>query len=146
MQIIDVNCIILNHFSMRTSTKILQWTPRILCILGILFVSLFALDSFSPDRTFFQNIGAFLMHLIPSFVLLTVLLVAWKWGNVGGIILIIVGIVFSIFVFNINYNQRHFTLWQSIINVSILCLPFILSGALFIISYIRKQKEHSLVQ
>jgi len=131
---------------MKTSTKVLQWIPRILCILAILFISLFALDSFSSERTFWQNIGAFIMHLIPSFVLLAALLVAWKWGNVGGIILLIIGVIFGIFVFNINYNQRHFTLQQSIINVSIICFPFVLSGILFIISHIRKKKELSAVQ
>ncbi len=131
---------------MKTSAKILQWTPRILCILAILFISLFALDSFSSERTFWQNTGAFLMHLIPSFVLLAILIVAWKWENIGGIILIIVGVVLCVFIFNLNYNQRHFTLWQSIRNVSMLCLPFVLAGILFIISHSAKKKELSGVQ
>jgi hypothetical protein len=131
---------------MKTSTKILRWTPRILCILAILFISLFALDSFSSERTFWQNISAFLMHLIPSFVLLAILIVAWKWENIGGIILIIVGVVLCVFIFNLNYNQRHFTLWQSIRNVSMLCLPFVLAGILFIISHSAKKKELSGVQ
>ena len=131
---------------MKTSTKILQWTPRILCILAILFISLFALDSFSSERTFWQNTGAFLMHLIPSFVLLAILIVAWKWENIGGIILIIVGVVLCVYTFNLNYNQRHFTLWQSIINVSMLCLPFVLAGILFILSHRAKKKELSGVQ
>jgi hypothetical protein len=128
---------------MKTSVKILQWTPRILCILAILFISLFALDSFSSERTFWQNTAAFLMHLIPSFVLLAILIVAWKWENIGGILLIIVGAVLCVFIFNINYNQRHFTLLQSISNVSILCLPFLLAGILFIISHSAKKKELS---
>ena len=131
---------------MKTSTKILKWTPRILCILAILFISLFALDSFSSERTFWQNTGAFLMHLIPSFVLLGILIVAWKWENIGGIILIIVVVVLSVFIFNLNYNQRHFTLWQSIMNVSILCLPFVIAGILFIISHRAKKKELSGVK
>jgi hypothetical protein len=131
---------------MKTSTKILQWTPRILCILAILFISLFALDSFSSEHTFWQNIGAFLMHLIPSFVLLAILIVAWKWENIGGIILIIIGVVLCVSIFNLNYNQRHFTLWQSIRNVSMLCLPFVLAGILFIISHSVKKKELSGVQ
>ena len=126
---------------MKTSTKILHWTPRILCILAILFISMFALDSFSSERTFWQNTAAFLMHLIPSFVLLAILIVAWKWEKIGGTILIIVVVVLSVSVFNLNYNQRHFTLWQSIRNVSMLCLPFVLAGILFIISHSVKRKE-----
>jgi len=59
--------------------KILFWLPRILCIIAILFISLFALDAFQPDLTIWQQLEAFLMHLIPSFILLILLLIAWKW-------------------------------------------------------------------
>ncbi len=81
------------------------------------------------------------MHLIPSLVMFGILMVAWKWENIGGIILIIVVVALSVFIFNLNYNQRHFTLWQSIMNVSILCLPFVIAGILFIISHHANKKE-----
>lgn len=128
---------------MKTSTKVIHWIPRILCILAILIVSMFALDSFSSDRTFWQNITAFMLHLIPSFVLLAVLIVAWKWEKVGGIILTVIGIILLIVLFNLNYKQRQFSLAQSLINVSLLCLPFVISGILFIVSHYRKKKELS---
>jgi len=131
---------------MKTSTKVLQWTPRILCILAILFVSLFALDSFSSEHTFWQNTAAFLMHLIPSFVLLAILIVSWKWEKVGGITLIIISVIFSAAVFYINYKERQFSLAQSVINVSLICFPFVLAGILFILSHYRKMKELSGVQ
>ncbi len=73
--------------------------------------------------------------------MLVILIIAWKWEKTGGIILTIAGLVLFILTFNLNYNQRQFTLVQSIINVSLICLPFILAGILFIISYIRKKKE-----
>jgi hypothetical protein len=130
---------------MKTSTKVIQWTPRILCILAILFVSLFALDSFSSDRTFIQNVLALLMHLLPSIVLLAVLILAWKWERAGGIVLTILGVVWLVAVFHLNYTVRQFSLIQSLINVSLLCLPFILSGILFIMSYYRKKKENTAV-
>ena len=60
---------------MKTFIKILHWLPRIICILAILVVSMFALDSFAPELTFWQQIGGFLMHLIPSFVLLSILII-----------------------------------------------------------------------
>jgi hypothetical protein len=69
---------------MENSIKIYYWLPRVLCILAILFISLFALDSFSPELTFWQQIAAFLMHLIPSFILTALLLIAWKWEYIGG--------------------------------------------------------------
>lgn len=127
---------------MKTSTKVLHWVPRILCILAILFISLFALDSFSSERTFLQNAAVFMMHLIPSFVLLAVLIIAWKWEKVGGIILIIISLVFCIFVFILNYNRTH-SIATSIMITLILDIPFVLAGILFIRSHFRKQKELS---
>ena len=125
---------------METSGKLLHWTPRILVILAILFVSMFAFDSFSSERTFWQNAGAFLMHLVPSFVLLGILIVAWRWEKIGGIILMTVGIVFSVSVFILNYKRNH-SFWMSLLIVLMLCIPFVVAGVLFIVSDYRKKKE-----
>lgn len=131
---------------MRTSTKVLYWTARILCILAILFISLFALDSVSSERTFWQNATALLMNLIPSFVLLAALIIAWKWEKTGGIILTIIGLALSIFVFILNYKRNHFSVANSLKNALILAIPFVLAGILFILSHYRKKKELSGVQ
>lgn len=72
-----------------------------------LFVSLFALDSSSSERTFWQNVLAFLKHLIPSFILLASLIIAWKWEKAGGILLTLAGLAFSISVFVLNYQGLH---------------------------------------
>jgi len=126
---------------MKTSTKVLYWTARILCILAILFVSLFSLDSFSSERTFLQNTTAFLMHNIPSFILLATLIIAWKWEKVGGIILTIIGLAFSIFIFVFNYKRNHFPIMTCLLQALIIAIPFVLAGVLFILSYFRKKKE-----
>lgn len=60
---------------MKTNTKILYWSPRILCILAILFVSMFSLDAFEPGVPFWNQILAFLMHMIPSFIVTGVLFI-----------------------------------------------------------------------
>jgi hypothetical protein len=131
---------------MKTSTKILYWTARILCILAILFVSLFALDSFSSERTFWQNVTALLMHLVPSFVLLALLIIAWKWERTGGTILIIVGLALSIFVFVLNYKRNHFSVGISLQNALMTTFPFVLAGILFLLSHYKRKKELSGVQ
>lgn len=124
---------------MKTRIKVLHWTPRIICILAILFISLFALDSFSPDLTIWQQIGAFLIHLIPSFVLLALLIVAWKWEYIGGIIFIIIGLGMSPFIFNHNYNMNH-SVGMSLGIILMITFPFIVVGVLFIISYFMKKR------
>jgi hypothetical protein len=131
---------------MKTSTKVLYWAARILCILAILFISLFALDSVSSDRTFWQNATALIMSLIPSFILLAALIIAWKWEKTGGIILTIMGLALSIFVFVLNYKRNQFSVANSLKNALIIAIPFVLAGILFILSHHRKKKELSGVQ
>ena len=125
---------------MKTSLKILHWSPRILCIMAILFVSLFALDSFDPRLTLLQQIGEFLIHLIPSFVLLACLIVAWKWELIGGIILASIGIGFSPFVYQLNYHRIH-DVGACLVILLVITFPFIVVGVLFIMSHIMKKKN-----
>jgi len=124
---------------MKTSV-LLYWTPRIICILTILFVSLFAFDAFSPELTIWQQITGFLIHLIPSFILLGLLIIAWKWEKTGGIILAIIGIVFTVVVFNLNYQRNH-SFTKSFAIVLMLCIPFILAGVLFIVDHYYRVKN-----
>jgi len=104
-------------------------------------ISLFALDAFQPDQTIWQQIGDFLMHLIPSFILTALLLVAWKWEYVGGIIFTIIGLVLSPFVFNHNYNMNH-SVWMSLGIILTITIPFVLVGVLFIVSHFQKIKRN----
>jgi hypothetical protein len=129
---------------MKTSTRVIYWTARIICIVAILMISMLALDSFSSEHSLWQNIAAFLIHLLPSFLLLSVLIIAWRHENAGGILMMIIGAVLSVRVFKINYGERHFTLMQSIINVSIVGLPFVVAGALFLISHHSKRRTSKL--
>lgn len=72
---------------MNKSTKrILFWTPRILCILFAVFLSMFALDVFGEGYSLWQTIGALLLHLIPTFIVVIALVIAWKWELVGAIL------------------------------------------------------------
>ena len=124
---------------MTPAIKIIHWVPRILCILAILFISLFALDSFAPELTFWQQIGGFLIHLIPSFILLVFLITAWKWELTGGMIFMILGIGFSPIVFSMNYHMNH-SIWISIGIIASITFPFIIVGGLFILSHFIKKK------
>jgi len=126
---------------MEKSIRLFHWLPRMICILAILFVSMFALDAFAPELTFWQQIGGFLLHLIPSYIMIALLIVAWKWEYVGGIIFTILGFGFSISVFLLNYNRNHFSALQSIVTTLIVAIPFVLVGILFIVSYNKKKRK-----
>jgi hypothetical protein len=65
--------------------RFLHWTPRVLSMLFIIFLSMFALDVFSGEYTFWETLGALFMHLIPSFILIAVVALAWRWQLVGAV-------------------------------------------------------------
>jgi hypothetical protein len=126
---------------MITSIRVFHWLPRIICILAILFVSLFASDAFASGLTIWQQLGGFLIHLIPSFILLAFLIVAWKWEFIGGIIFVVIGLVTSPLVFMLNHNRNQLSIGASLKNVLMITFPFIVVGVLFIISNSLKKKN-----
>ena len=125
---------------MKTSIKIIHWMPRILCILAILFISMFALDAFNTDQTFWQKIADFSMHLIPSFVIIVLLIVAWKWELTGGILMIVLAIGFMPLVYSMNFARTQSVL-ISLSIVLMINFPFVVTGVLFILSYFLKRKN-----
>lgn len=82
------------HIKTIVMNKILFWTPRVLTIIFILFISLFALDSFEGDHSLLAKLAAFLIHLIPSFVLVLLLIIAWKREWIGAIGFLLLGLAY----------------------------------------------------
>lgn len=66
--------------------RVLFWAPRVLSILFALFVSLFALDVFGVGYSFWETVLALLIHLVPVYILLIGLAIAWRWEWVGALI------------------------------------------------------------
>ena len=64
----------------------LFWIPRVLGILFILFISLFALDIFDMGLGFWGTILGLFMHLLPSIAMLIGLILAWRWEWVGTLV------------------------------------------------------------
>ena len=123
---------------MKSSIKIFYWLPRVTCIFAIIFISMFATDAFSSELTIWQQIRGFLIHLIPSFILLAILILAWKWEYIGGILFTIVGLGLSPFIFMRNYNMNH-SVVLSFEVILIITFPFVVIGILFIISHFMKK-------
>jgi hypothetical protein len=103
--------------------KILYWFPRILAILAILFMLLFSLDSFGGENPLGKQILGFLIHNIPVFILIIVLVFAWKYEITGGALFILMSIALGIFFRSASGNPASL----------LIITPFLLSGALFIL-------------
>ena len=82
----------MSEFSRRT----LFWAPRALSIGFIVFLSLFALDVFDEGYGFWKTLLALAMHLIPNFVLIAVLVLAWRWEWIGAALYAAAGILYVI--------------------------------------------------
>ena len=80
----------------RSVKRLLFWTPRVVCILFAVFVSLFALDVFGEGYGFWETILAFMIHMIPTGIVLVVLAVAWRWEWVGGVLFIALGALYIV--------------------------------------------------
>jgi hypothetical protein len=123
----------------------IRWVARVLCILAIAFLSLFALDVFSEGVGLGQKIVAFLLHMIPSFVLIIILIIAWKHELVGGILIALIGLATAAYVYISNYHRllnmasKGFRIGSPGLRAlkifAMINLPFIIVGVLFIISY-----------
>jgi len=102
--------------------QIFAWIARILAILYVLFISLFALDVFQPDIPLSELLIGLFMHLIPSFVIAAIIWIAWKNPLVGGVLFIATGLGFSFFF--------HIESWSTF---AIIAAPPILIGLIFLI-------------
>lgn len=112
------------------NTKIIYWLPRILSIAFVLFLSLFALDVFG-EYSGWQAVLGFLIHLLPSFVLLAVILISWKYDLVGAIVFL----CFAIFyVFLVGFDRP----WSWYVGIS---CPSAVVGILFFLSWFQKSRK-----
>jgi len=64
---------------------LLYRAPRVMSILFAIFISVFALDVFSEGYTVWETIIALFMHLVPTYIIIALLLLAWKWEWIGAI-------------------------------------------------------------
>ncbi len=71
------------------------WIPRILSLVFIVFLSLFALDVFGGNLGFWQTTRALIMHLLPVFVLMVALILAWRWEWIGAVIYGAAGLLYT---------------------------------------------------
>ena len=101
----------------------LSWVLRILLIIMILFFALFSLDVFEEGKGIWEMLADFLGHNIPSFVMIIILIIAWRNELIGGILLMLGVLGFGIFLY---FKIDHVT--------NMLGIPFLI-GALFVVNY-----------
>jgi hypothetical protein len=102
--------------------KLIHWGPRVAAILIILFISLFSLDVFEMEASPLELLGGFLIHNIPSILMLILLIFAWKRPAVGFVAFVVVAALMTIlFVRQV----------ESLPNMLLFSFPILLIGLLF---------------
>lgn len=71
-------------FNLTMAAKIILWLPRILSILFVIFLSLFAMDVFAFYKGW-ALIQALFIHLLPAIILAAVIVISWRYELAGAI-------------------------------------------------------------
>lgn len=116
----------------------LLWTPRVLAMLYIAFLSMFALDVFGEQHGFWPILAALSIHLIPSFILAGVLILAWRWEWVGAAVYTTAGAMYAAFVMT-----RPLALGTKISWIATIAAPIFLVAALFLAAWLKHDELHA---
>lgn len=108
------------------SKQLVFWTPRILCVFFAVFLSLFALDVFDAGLGFWQTILSLLIHLLPVYMIIIVLLIAWRREWVGAILFTILAVFYLVWA----WGRFHWSVYV------VICGPLLLLGVLFLVNWI----------
>ena len=110
----------------QSAIRLVYWAPRVLGIAFVIFLSLFALDVFDEGLGFWQTLAALGMHLIPSFILVITLVLAWRWEWIGTAVFGAAGVLYTIWA------------WRHPNWVLFIAGPLFVVAALFIMSWISR--------
>lgn len=123
LALIQSNDKILGGATLNIMDKLIYFAPRIMGILAIAFISIFALDAFEPGKPLADSLLDFSIHLIPSALLAIAIAIAWRFERFGGVMFIAVGLV-------------PFVPWRGLeLQYVLVGGPFLTTGALFLLSY-----------
>ena len=114
----------------KPTRRILYWTPRVLGILMAAFVSLFALDVFSEGLGFWQTLLALLIHLIPVYIIIIILVLAWRREWVGAVFFL------ALALFHVIWGWGRFH-WSAYLGLD---GPLVLLSLLFLLNWIHRRK------
>lgn len=106
--------------------RIIHWAPRIAAILIIFFTSLFSLDVFELQVSPLELLGGFLMHNIPSIIMIVLLVFAWRRPAVGFVLFLVAAVLFAAFFVRGIY---------SLPNLLLFVLPLLMVAMLFYIDW-----------
>jgi hypothetical protein len=114
----------------RPMKQFLFWSPRVLTIPFALFVSLFALDVFDEGYGFWGTVVALFMHLIPTWIVLVILCLSWRWEWIGAVLIVALGLLYAYWA--VGRGHPEWTVPMS--------GPLFLVGGLFLLNWLYREQ------
>ena len=115
------------------SRRAFFWAPRAMSIVFIAFLSMFALDVFGEGYGFWKTLLALTIHLIPSFVLIAALVLAWRWEWIGAALYAAAGTLYVFWALQRPIPPAIKLLW-----VLMIAGPAFLVAALFLANWMKR--------
>jgi hypothetical protein len=81
----------------RQTRKLFKWLPRVLGALYAVFISVFAFDVWEMDGNAWEKLAAFIIHLLPTYLVVAALFAGWVRPLWGGISFLILAVAFPLF-------------------------------------------------
>jgi hypothetical protein len=110
--------------------KMLYWSPRILCLLFAIFISLFAMDVFGHGQGFWRTLFALGIHLIPTALVLVVLAASWRHEWIGAVVYVALAGLYLV------WAAGRFPLGVYFMIAG----PLVLAGLLFLLNWIYRSE------
>ncbi len=129
---------------MTKTGEILYWTPRFLCMVAIVVISMLTIEVFKPEFSSWHQLRTFIMQMVPSFTLVLLLLFAWRKELTGGTMFIFVGLIMAFFVYKYHYQLSH-SFIKSAGKVVVIAFPLLFTGIMFVLDFFYKKKRRNLI-
>lgn len=117
--------------SVNKGSGTVTWILRILLIIVILFWLLFSIEAFQYEKGFWNILASLLMGNIPVFAMILILIIAWKREHIGGLLLMLGLLGFTIYVISGSGGGSGGFDYGFLIMIGI---PFLI-GAIFVVNH-----------
>jgi len=117
----------------KQNSTVILWIARALSVCFAAFISIFALDVFEGNKGFWETALELLIHLIPTYLVILILVLAWKKPLIGSVVYSILGLLYII----VAWGKFDWTAYALIAG------PLFVIGILYFIGW-RQQKQQKI--
>lgn len=113
---------------MEPRASFIRWSPRLLAMIFTVFISVFAMDAFEGLTGWWDKAFSLFMHLIPTWLCLILLVLAWRREWIGALAFTMLAIIHFFW----GVGRLH---WSACLAIE---GPLLLLGVLYGIAWFRR--------